>query len=47
MFDVAVAIDLSKVTVRRIRLNFVWALMYNLMGIPIAAGFLKPWGELK
>jgi len=44
LFDVAVAIDLSKVTVCRIRLNFVWALMYNLLGIPIAAGFLKPWG---
>ncbi|XP_063689419.1 copper-transporting ATPase 1-like isoform X2 [Bolinopsis microptera] len=44
LFDVPVAIHLSRVTVRRIRINFVWALLYNVLGIPIAAGVLKPWG---
>ena len=33
--DVFTAIDLSRVTFRRIRLNFVWALGYNLIAIPI------------
>lgn len=33
--DVFTAIDLSRVTFRRIRLNFAWALGYNLIAIPI------------
>ncbi|KAL4592887.1 hypothetical protein LXL04_005894 [Taraxacum kok-saghyz] len=40
--DVITAIDLSRITFRRIRLNYVWALGYNLLGIPIAAGVLFP-----
>ncbi|KAL3498825.1 hypothetical protein ACH5RR_041557 [Cinchona calisaya] len=40
--DVITAIDLSRRTFRRIRLNYVWALGYNLLGIPIAAGVLFP-----
>lgn len=40
--DVITAIDLSRKTFSRIRLNYVWALGYNLMGIPIAAGVLYP-----
>lgn len=42
--DVVVAIDLSRTTVRRIRLNFLWSLVYNFVGIPIAAGALIPLG---
>merc|ERR1711916_348453 len=38
--DVLVAIDLSSKTFNRIRMNFAWALVYNLIGIPLAAGWL-------
>ncbi|KAK7858140.1 probable copper-transporting ATPase HMA5 isoform X1 [Quercus suber] len=40
--DVITAIDLSRKTFSRIRLNYIWALGYNLLGIPIAAGTLFP-----
>ena len=36
------AIDLSRTTFNRIRLNYVWAMGYNIIGIPIAAGALYP-----
>ena len=37
LWDVACALDLSKAVFRRIQLNFVWALGYNVLGLPIAA----------
>ncbi|CAI5470950.1 unnamed protein product [Closterium sp. Yama58-4] len=40
--DVITAVDLARTTLNRIRLNYVWALGYNVLGIPIAAGVLYP-----
>lgn len=39
------AIDLSKATIKTIRQNLFWAFIYNIIGVPIAAGILYPiWG---
>ena len=45
--DVVTAIDLSRKTFNRIRLNYVWALGYNILGIPIAAGVLFPFNQFR
>ncbi len=36
------AITLSKATLRAIKQNLFWAFIYNLLGIPVAAGILYP-----
>ena len=43
VWQVVVALHLSRIIFRRIKVNYLWALMYNCMGIPIAAGLFYPW----
>eukprot|EP00469_Lotharella_globosa_P009867 CAMPEP_0167790736 /NCGR_PEP_ID=MMETSP0111_2-20121227/11512_1 /TAXON_ID=91324 /ORGANISM="Lotharella globosa, Strain CCCM811" /LENGTH=1074 /DNA_ID=CAMNT_0007683259 /DNA_START=15 /DNA_END=3239 /DNA_ORIENTATION=+ len=42
LLDLATVIDLSRETLKRIKMNFGWALVYNVIGIPVAAGILFP-----
>lgn len=42
--DVVRALSIAKKTFARIKLNLFWALIYNLIGIPIAAGVFAHWG---
>ncbi len=39
---IAEAFKLSKLTVRTIRQNLFWAFIYNIIGVPVAAGLLYP-----
>jgi len=45
LLDILAAIQLSQATVKKIQENLVWALGYNVIAIPVAAGILLPqWG---
>ncbi|MBW3004652.1 heavy metal translocating P-type ATPase [Candidatus Woesearchaeota archaeon] len=43
LIDAVKAVKLSKMTMSKIKQNMFWALFYNTLGIPIAAGVLYPW----
>ena len=43
IMDVPRAIALSRATMKKIKQNMFWALFYNILGIPIAAGILYPY----
>ncbi|MCL6088799.1 MAG: HAD-IC family P-type ATPase, partial [Candidatus Marsarchaeota archaeon] len=40
--DVARAVRLGRATISKIKQNFFWALIYNVLGIPVAAAVLYP-----
>jgi len=40
--SIATALDLSRATLRTMRQNLGWAVGYNIVGIPLAAGLLYP-----
>ncbi len=42
--DVPHAIEMSRAVLRTIRQNLFWAFIYNIVGIPLAAGALSPIG---
>jgi Cu+-exporting ATPase len=42
LLDVACALEVSRVTFRRIRINLFFSLAYNALGVPVAAGALYP-----
>ena len=45
--DVVTAVDLSQKTISNIKLSLFWAFIYNIIGIPIAAGLLYNVNGLK
>lgn len=42
LYDVINAIRISKKSFRRIKINFIWAFVYNMILVPIAMGVLYP-----
>lgn len=45
--DVLNAILVSKATFKRIKYNFMWAFLYNIVLVPIAMGALYPFGGFR
>jgi Cu+-exporting ATPase len=43
LMGIARARNLSRAAMRNIRQNLFFAFIYNLLGVPIAAGVLYPW----
>lgn len=44
--DVYMALHLARVVFHRIKINFVWASIYNVVAIPFAAGIWYPWTRM-
>ena len=42
LMDAVTAVQLSKATIRNIKENLFWAFIYNIIGIPLAAGLWYP-----
>lgn len=42
--DVVTALSLSKSIFKRIKMNLIWACIYNIIGIPLAMGLFLPFG---
>ena len=42
--DVATAVTIGRGTMRKMRQNLGWAIGYNSLALPIAAGVFQPWG---
>jgi Cu2+-exporting ATPase len=42
--DVTTAVTIGRGTVRKMRQNLGWAIGYNSLALPIAAGVFEPWG---
>lgn len=42
LWSVVTLLDLSQAVFRRVKVNFAWALVYNVLAVPIAAGVLMP-----
>ncbi len=46
LHDLVVAFDLAKVVFKRIKWNFMWAVIYNFISVPLAAGVWFPWTHM-
>jgi len=44
LLDIPASLHLSRSIFNRIKMNLLWACVYNAIGLPIAMGFLLPWG---
>lgn len=42
LWSVVTLLELSQAVFRRVKINFAWALVYNVIAVPIAAGVLMP-----
>jgi len=47
LYDLVNAIRISKMSFKRIKINFVWAFLYNMILVPIAMGVLFPLNEFQ